>query len=84
MALSIAGKIVCVDRLGYLAPLCSLVVEKANQFSFLAVYADTRPSSLQEGISLTDKVPELLVSIRMWFRMQTFDIASGTDVLLVE
>jgi hypothetical protein len=33
---------------------------------------------------LTDKVPELLVSIRMGLWMQTFDITSGTNVLLVE
>ena len=84
MAFSITGKIVCVDRLGCLTPLRSSIVEKANQFSFLAVYADTRPASSYEGISLTDKVPELLVSIWMWFGMQTLDIASGTDVLLVE
>lgn len=84
MAFSVTGKIVCVDRLGCLTPLCSPVVEKANQFSFLRINADARPTSFQKGISLADKVLELLVSIRMWFGMQTLDIAFGTDVLLVE
>ena len=84
MACSITGKIVRVDRLGCLTPLCSSVVEKANQFPFLAVYADTGPIGSQKGISLADKVLELLISIRMWFGMQTLDIASGSNVLLVE
>ena len=74
----------CVDRLGCLTPLCSPIVQKANQFPFLAVYADTRPTGSQKGISLADKVLELLVSIRMWFGMQTLDIASGANILLVE
>jgi hypothetical protein len=84
MAFSITGKIVGVDRLGGLTPLCAPVVEKADQFSFLAVYADTRPTGFQKGISLADKVLELLVSVRMGFGMQTLDIASGANGLLVE
>jgi len=84
MAFRITGKIVGVDCLGCLTPLCSPVVEKADQVSFLAVYADTRPASFQKGISLADKVLELLVSVRMRFGMQTLDIASGANVLLVE
>ena len=84
MTFSVTGKIVRVDRLGFFTPLRSPVVEKTNQFFFLAIYADTRPTSSQKGISLTDKVLELLVSIRMWFGVQPFDIAFGTNVLLIE
>ena len=73
-----------IDRLSFFAPLCSPVEERTNQFFFLAVYTDARPTCSQKGISLTDKVLELLVSIRMWFGMQPFDIAFGTDVLLIE
>lgn len=84
MAFSIAWKIVCVDRLSYLAPLCSSIEEKTDQFPFFRIDANARPTGFQKGISLADKVLELLVSIRMWFGMQTFDIASRANVLLVE
>jgi hypothetical protein len=84
MAFGIAGKVVCIDRLGCLTPLCAPIEKQADQFPFLRIDTYARPSSSQEGVSLIDKVPELLVSIRMWFGMQPFDIASGADVLLVE
>ena len=84
MAFSVTGKIMRIDCLSFLAPLGAPVEEQADQFSFLRIYTDARPTSSQKGISLTDKVLELLVSIRMWFGMQSLDIASGADVLLVE
>ena len=84
MAFGIAGKVVCIDRLGYLAPLCSPIEEQANQFPFLRIDTDARPSGVQEGVSLTDKVLKLLIPIRVWFGVQTFEIASRADVLLVE
>jgi len=73
-----------IDRLSFFTPLCSSIVEKTNQFFLLAIHTDARPTGSHKGISLTDKVLELLVSIRMWFGMQPFDIALGTDVLLIE
>jgi hypothetical protein len=84
MAFGITGKIVCIDRLGSLTPLCSSIVEKANQFSFLAVHTDTGPTGSQKGVSLLDKVLELLISIRVWLGMQTLDIASRSYVLFLE
>lgn len=84
MPLGITGKVVCVDRLCYLAPLGASIEEKPDQLPFLRIDTNTRPASFQKGISLIDQVLELLVSIPMWFRMQPFDIASGANVLLVE
>ena len=80
----ITRKIVCVDIRRLLTPLGSAVVKETQQLLFLGINTDARPTCFLKGYSLAGKVLKLLVAIWMWFGIEPFDIAFGSDVVLAQ
>jgi hypothetical protein len=64
-ALRILAEVVCVDLVRLDAPLSAIVLEIADKFLFLGIYADYRVTSLQELALLFLDVLILRVAIGM-------------------
>lgn len=82
--LSVAGEVMGVDGYCLSAPVGARIVETADEFFLLGVHTDARPARLLKSDSLVVDVVELLVSVRVWVGVQSFDVALGSDLLLIQ
>jgi len=74
-AFGVSWEIVIVDLLGFLAPRCAWVLELADEFFFLRIYADSWITTLAEIAALLLNVPKLSISLCMLLAgMQDFTV----------
>lgn len=73
-----------IDRGCLTAPLLAPVEEVPQQLFFLAVHTDTGPARFSKGGPLAVQVLELAIALRVRFRVETLDIAFGSNLHVVE